>query len=50
MAKLFTLSDQFGQLKQRAQSVRLRLAIQSRGMLLYDAFSKVRQVYHAGLN
>lgn len=40
VAKVFTLADQFGQLKQRAQSVRLREAIQSRGMLLYDAFSK----------
>lgn len=40
VAKLFTLSDIFGQLKQRAQSVCLREAIQKRGMLLYDAFSK----------
>jgi Ca2+-binding EF-hand superfamily protein len=40
VAKLFTLSDYFGQLKQRATSVCLREEIQSRGMLLYDAFNK----------
>jgi Ca2+-binding EF-hand superfamily protein len=40
VAKLFTLSDYFGQLKQRATSVCLREAIQERGMLLYDAFNK----------
>lgn len=40
VSKLFTLSDQFGMLKQRAQSVALTIAIKKKGMLLYDAFCK----------
>ena len=40
VSKLFTLSDQFGMLKQRAQSVALSTAIRRQGMLLYDAFCK----------
>ncbi len=38
--KLFTLSSQYGMLKQRAVSLRFREGIQNRGMLLYDAFNK----------
>jgi len=40
VSKLFTLSDQFGMLKQRAQSVAINIAIKQKGMLLYDAFCK----------
>ena len=37
---MFALADQFGMLKQRAQSVRVREGIKQLGLLLYDAFNK----------
>jgi len=40
IAKVFTLSDQFGMLKQRALSASLASAIKRSGLLLYDAFCK----------
>jgi hypothetical protein len=40
VAKLFSLSNQWGMLKQRAQSIILSNAIKRNGMLLFDAFSK----------
>jgi hypothetical protein len=38
LAKLFTLPDEYHLLKQRAQSVRIREAVKSKGLLLFDAF------------
>eukprot|EP01083_Nonionella_stella_P030773 84290_1 len=38
LAKLFSLRTEFHLLKQRAQSVRMREAIEEKGILLYDAF------------
>ena len=38
LAKLFTLEDEWSMLKQRAQAVRVRQAINARGLLLHDAF------------
>jgi len=40
LARLFALEDEWSLLKQRAQAVRVRLAIRARGLQLHDAFVK----------
>jgi len=38
LCKVFTITDEFDMLRQRAQTVRIRECIKQRGILLYDAF------------